>query len=112
MRHAVGGLAAAALAASILVWPAGPVHANGTFVNHPDVRIFTPTPLAHDSAAPAPVVVQPVEVVVHVLLDALALDRGYRRALAREHRKDRLLRVFGHRYTGFIRMYRGLRYPF
>jgi hypothetical protein len=61
MRHALRSLAAAALtigimAAGILAWPASPVHANGTvpstlstFENHPDVRVFAPTPLVHDT---------------------------------------------------------------
>lgn len=112
MRHALGGLAAAALTAGILAWPAGPVHANGTFANHPDIRMFTPTPVTHAIAARQPAAVQPVEVVVHVLLDALALDRDYRAALAWEYRKDRIRLALGHRYTGFIKMYRGPRYPF
>jgi hypothetical protein len=30
MRHALRSLAAAAIAAGILAWPASPVHANGT----------------------------------------------------------------------------------
>ena len=112
MRHALGSLAAAVLAGCILAWPAGPAHANGTLANHPDVRIFAPTPLVHDPVAMQPAAGQPVEVVVHVLLDALALDPVYRAALAWEYRKDRIHRAFGHRYTGFIKMYRGPRYPF
>lgn len=121
MRHALRNLAAAALttgimAAGILAWPATPVHANGTvsstFENHPDVRMFAPTPLVHDVEAMEPAPAAPVKVVVHVTLDALALDWRYRRALAWEYRKDRIHRAFGHRYTGFVRMYRGPRYPF
>ena len=112
MRHALGSLAAAALAAGILASPAGPVHANGSFANHPDVRIFTPTPLPRDAVPLAPVAAQPVKVTVHVLLDALALDRAYREALRWEYRKDLIHRALGHRYTGFIKMYRGPRYPF
>jgi transposase InsO family protein len=115
MRHALGSLAAAALAAGILASPAAPAYANGavqTFENHPDVRMFTPTPLIHDSDATEPAAPAPVKVVVHVLLDALALDRTYREALAWEYRKDRIHRALGHRYTGFIKMYRGPRYPF
>jgi hypothetical protein len=112
MRHALGSLAAAVLAAGILASPAGPVHANGSFANHPDVRMFTPTPLVRDTMPIEPVAAQPVEVVVHVVFDALALDRAYREALAWEYRKDRIRRALGHRYTGFIKMYRGPRYPF
>lgn len=111
MRHAPGSLAAAALAAGI-IWAAGPVHANGSFANHPDVRIFTPTPLPHEAVPVEAAVVRPVEVTVHVFLDALALDRDYREALRWEYRKDLIHRVLGHRYTGFIKMYRGPRYPF
>ena len=112
MRHALGSLAAAALAAGIIVWSAGPVHANGSLANHPDVRVFTPTPLARDAVPIEPAVAQPVTVTVHVLLDALALNRAYREALRWEYRKDLIHRAFGHRYTGFIKMYRGPRYPF
>jgi len=113
MRHALGSLAAAALAAGILAWLAGPVLANSTLVHDPNVRVFTPTPLAHgieggESTAPQPVV---QKVVVHVLVDALALNRAYRAALAWEYRRDRIDRALGHRYTGFIKMYRGPRYP-
>ncbi len=116
MRHALRSLAAAAIAAGILAWPASPVHANGTvsstFENHPDVRVFTPTPLVHDVEALEPAHAPPVKVVVRVNLDALALDWRYHRAVAWAHRKYRIHRVFGHRYTGFVRMYRGPRYPF
>ena len=121
MRHAPRSLAAATLtigimAAGILAWPASPVHANGTvsstFQNHPDVRVFAPTPLAHDVEAMEPAAAPQVKVVVNVTLDALALDWRYHRAVAWAHRKYRIHRVFGHRYTGFIRMYRGPRYPF
>jgi len=116
MRHALRSLAAAAVAAGILAWPASPVHANGTvpstFQNHPDVRVFTPTPIVHDTVVTAPVAAPPVKVAVHVYLGALALDWRYHRAVAWAHRKYRIHRVFGHRYTGFIRMYRGPRYPF
>lgn len=116
MRHALRSLAAATLAAGILAWPAIPVHANGTvtstFDNHPDVRVFAPTPLVHDTVVREPAAAPPVKVVVHVYLDALALDWRYRRALAWEYRKDRIHRAIGHRYTGFIKMYRGPRYPF
>jgi hypothetical protein len=114
MRHALGSLAAAAMAAAFLVSPAAPAHANGTvdtFDHHPDVRVFTPTPLPPPAEAHEPAV-QPVKVVVRVAFDALALDRGYRRALAWEYRKDHIHRALGHRYTGFIKMYRGPRYPF
>jgi hypothetical protein len=112
MRHALGSLAAAALAAGILASPAGPVHANSSFANHPDVRIFTPTPLVRATMPIEPAAAQPVKVTVHVLLDALALDRDYREALRWEYRKDLIHRAIGHRYTGFIKMYRGPRYPF
>ena len=112
MRDALGSLAAAVLAAGLLISPAGPAQANGMFTNHPDVQMFTPTPLLHEPRAPEPVAAQPVKVVVHVLLDALALDPVYRAALAWEYRKDRIRRALGHRYTGFIKMYRGPRYPF
>jgi hypothetical protein len=115
MRHALRSLAAVALAAGFLAWPAGSLHANGVagpFETHPDVRVFTPTPLAYDADALEPAPVRPVKVVVKVYLDALALDRRYRRALAWEYRKDRIHRALGHRYTGFIKMYRGPRYPF
>jgi hypothetical protein len=116
MRHALRTLAAAAVAAGILAWPASPAHANGTvqttFENHPDVRVFAPTPLVHDIDVMEPAAAPPVKVVVHVFLDALALDWRYRRALAWEYRKDRIHRAIGHRYTGFVRMYRGPRYPF
>ena len=115
MRHALRGLAAVALAAGFLAWPAGPLHANGvtgTFETHAGVRMFTPTPLAHDVHAVERAPERPVKVVVKVHIDALALDRRYRRALAWEYRKDRIHRALGHRYTGFIKMYRGPRYPF
>ena len=115
MRHALGSLAAAVLAASLLASPADPAHANGSvsvFENHPDVRMFTPTPLVYRSDRIEPPAVRPVEVEVHVLLDALALDREYRAALDWTYRKDLIHRVMGHRYTGFIKMYRGPRYPF
>jgi hypothetical protein len=116
MRHALRSLAAAVLAAGILAWPASPVHANGTvsstFENHPDVRVFAPTPLMHDAVLTEPAPAAPVKVVVRVYLDALALDWRYHRAVAWAHRKYRIHRVFGHRYTGFVRMYRGPRYPF
>jgi hypothetical protein len=121
MRHALRSLTAAALtigimAAGILAWPANPAHANGTvpstFENHPDVRVFAPTPRVHDTDVVEPVAAPPVKVKVHVYLDALALDWRYHRAVAWAHRKYRIHRVFGHRYTGFIRMYRGPRYPF
>ena len=64
MRQHLRSLAAAALsigvmAAGILAWPASPVHANGTvsstFENHPDVRLFAPTPLVHDAVVREPV---------------------------------------------------------
>jgi hypothetical protein len=114
MRHALRSLAAAAVAAAILAWPADPVHANGTgpstFQNHPDVQVFAPTPLVHETVEP--VAAPPVKVAVKVYLDALALDWRYHRAVAWAHRKYRIHRVFGHRYTGFVRMYRGPRYPF
>jgi hypothetical protein len=47
MRQHLRTLAAAAVAAAILAWPASPVHANGSssFQNHPDVRVFAPTPI-------------------------------------------------------------------
>lgn len=114
MRHVRGGLAAAALTAVILAWPAGAALANGTagFGHDPNVRVFVPTPLVHAAVQPAPAEARPVKVVVHVLLDALALDRDYRRALAWEYRKDLIHRALGHRYTGFHKMYRGPRYPF
>ena len=116
MRHALRSLAAAAVAAGILAWPANPAHANGTvpstFENHPDVRVFAPTPLVQDTDVVEAAVARPVKVVVRVTLDALALDWRYRRALEWEYRKDRIHRAFGHRYTGFIKMYRGPRYPF
>ena len=111
MRKAVGSLAAAGLAAGLMAAIAGPAQANGSFDNHPDVRLFHPTPLPppSDEAHP-PVVVY--EVFQTVLVDALALDRGYRLALAHELRKDAIRRAFGHRYVGFVKMYRGPRYPF
>jgi hypothetical protein len=116
MRHALRSLAAAAVAAGILAWPTSPVHANGTvsstFENHSDVRVFAPTPRIHDTVVREPAPAPPVKVVVRVYLDALALDWRYHRAVAWAHRKYRIHRVFGHRYTGFIRMYRGPRYPF
>lgn len=112
MRHALGSLAAAVLATGILASPAGPASANGTFANHPDVRMFTPTPLPPLPHAPQVAVAQPVKVVVNVLVGGFALDPVYRAALAWEYRKDRIHRSFGHRYTGFIKMYRGPRYPF
>lgn len=119
MRHALRSLAAAALATGILVtgilaWPASPVHANGavSFDNHPDVRVFAPTPRVHDAVVREPVAAPPVKVTVNVHLDALALDWRYHRAVAWGHRKYRIHRVFGHRYTGFVRMYSGPRYPF
>ena len=116
MRQHLRSLAAAAVAAGILAWPASPVHANGTvsstFQNHPDVRVFAPAPRVHDTVVREPVAAPPVKVVVRVTLDALALDWRYHRAVAWAHRKYRIHRVFGHRYTGFIRMYRGPRYPF
>ena len=116
MRHALRSLAAAAVAAGILAWPASPANANGTarsiFQNHPDVRVFAPTPLVYEPHVVEPAAAPPVKVVVHVRLDALALDWRYRRALAWEYRKDLIHRAFGHRYTGFIKMYRGPRYPF
>ena len=112
MRIALGSLAAAVLAAGILASPAAPAFANGSLTNHPDVRIFTPTPLAHRPMAPQVAVAQPVQVVVNVAVGGFALDPYYRRALAWEYRKDRIHRAFGHRYTGFIKMYRGPRYPF
>lgn len=111
MRIATGSLAAAILAAVLLASPAGPAHANGTVTNHPDVRMFTPTPSMNEPAAPVGATARPVKVVVHVLLDALALHPAYRAALAWEYRKDRIHRAIGHRYTGFIKMYRGPRYP-
>ena len=115
MRHALRSLAAVALASGFLAWPAGSLHANGvtgTFETHPNVRVFTPTPLAHDVYAVETDPVRPVKVMVKVHFDALALDWRYRRALAWEYRKDRIHRALGHRYTGFIKMYRGPRYPF
>jgi hypothetical protein len=112
MRNALGCLAAAILAAGVLALPAGPASANGTLSNHPDVRIFTPTPLAARPPAPQIAVTQPVKVVVNIAAGGFALDPYYRRALAWEYRKDRIHRAFGHRYTGFIKMYRGPRYPF
>ena len=112
MRIAPGSLAAAILAAGILALPAAPALANGTLSNHPDVRIFTPTPLAPRPSPPPTAVAQPVQVVVNVAVGGFALDPYYRRALAWEYRKDRIYRAFGHRYTGFIKMYRGPRYPF
>jgi hypothetical protein len=116
MRQHLRSLAAAAIAVGILAWPASPVYANGavssTFQNHPDVRVFTPTPLVHHAGVMEPAPAPLVKVVVHVHLDALALDWRYRRALAWEYRKDRIYRALGHRYTGFIKMYRGPRYPF
>jgi hypothetical protein len=111
MRHALGSLVAAGIAAGLLASPAGPAHANGSFTHHPDVRVFTPTPSMHEPAAPVVPAARPVKVVVHVVLDALALHPAYRAALAWEYRKDRIHRAFGHRYTGFIKMYRGPRYP-
>lgn len=116
MRHALRSLAAAAVAAGILAWPTSPVQANGTapssFQNHPDVRVFAPTPLVHPADVVEPVAARPVKVVVNVFLDALALDWRYHRAVAWAHREYRIHRVFGHRYPGFIRMYSGPRYPF
>ena len=116
MRHALRSLAAAAVAAGILAWPTVPAHANGTvpstFQNHPDVRVFAPTPRVHDTHVVEHVAAPRVKVAVHVFLDALALDWRYRRALAWEYRKDHIHRAFGHRYPGFIKMYRGPRYPF
>jgi hypothetical protein len=115
MRQHLRTLAAAAVAAGVLAWPASPVHANGTvsstFETHPDVRVFAPTARIHDTVVSEPVAAPPVNVVVHVHLDALALDWRYRRALAWEYRKDRIHAAIGHRYTGFVRMYRGPRYP-
>jgi phosphoglycerate dehydrogenase-like enzyme len=108
MRHALDSLAAAVLAAALLVWPVGPLHANGPLVHHPDVTMYTPTPHVAAVEPPQPVV---HKVVVKVLVDALALDRAYRRAVAWEYRKDRIRLALGHRYTGFIKMYRGPRYP-
>ena len=116
MRHALRSLSAAALTIGILAWPASLVHANGTFSstfqNHPDVRMFAPTPLVRETHVMEPAAAPPVKVVVKVNLDALALDWRYHRAVAWAHRQYRIHRVFGHRYTGFIRMYRGPRYPF
>jgi hypothetical protein len=112
MRIALGSLAAAVLAAGILVLPAGPASANGTLSNHPDVRIFTPTPLPPRPVAPQLAVAQPIKVVVNVAVGGFAPDPFYRRALAWDYRRDRLYRAFGYRYPGFIRMYSGPRYPF
>lgn len=115
MRHVQGGLAATSLAVVILAWSAAPASANGMpqpFGHDPNVRVFVPTPLVHEAVHQAPAEERPVKVVVHLHFDALALNRNYRRALAWEYRKDLIHRVFGHRYTGFHRMYRGPRYPF
>ena len=112
MRIALGSLAAAILATGILALPAAAALANGTLSNHPDIRVFTPTPHPPRPPAPQVAVAQPIQVVVNVAVGGFALDPYYRRALAWEYRKDRIHRAFGHRYTGFIKMYRGPRYPF
>ena len=82
MRIALGSLAAAVLAAGTLALPASPASANGVLSNHPDVRIFTPTPLAPRPMAPHVAVAQPVQVVVNIAVGGFALNPFYRRALA------------------------------
>jgi hypothetical protein len=111
MQHALGSLAAATLAAGMLAWLAGPLHANGPvhtndqFVNDPNVRVFTPTPRIREPHEP---VTAPTTVVVHVVTDgAQVLDQDYATlglGIVRNDRfgpeivrKDRTRRGFGKR---------------
>ena len=102
MQHALASLAAAALAAGMLVWLSGPLHANGPvhtndqFVNDPNVRLFTPTPRIREPHEPETAAPQPT-VVVHVVVDAAAHGLTHYVALPGTLRKDRKRRGFGKR---------------
>jgi hypothetical protein len=102
MQHALGSLAAAALAAVMLAWHSGPLHANGPvpthdqFVNDPNVRLFTPTPRVREPHEPVTAAPQPT-VVVHVLVDARAHGLTHYVTLPGIVRKDHTRRGFAKR---------------
>lgn len=113
MPRRMQGFLAVCLSAGWLAWLGGSAVANGELAHDPNVRVFYPTPIIDESDGDhrePQVVVN--KVVVNVFVDALALDRDYRAALGWERRKDAIRRAMGQRYTGFIKMYRGPRYPF
>lgn len=113
MPRRMQGLLAACLCAGWLAWLSGTAVASGELAHDPNVRVFYPTPHIDESDGDfREPQVMVSKVVVNVFVDALALDRHYREALAWERRKDAIRRAMGHRYTGFIKMYRGPLYPF
>ena len=73
MRHALGSLAAAALVAGMAAWPASPAHANGPWVNDPNVTVFTPTPRV---PADEPEIDAPPVIVVNVVVNGRSFDRS------------------------------------
>jgi hypothetical protein len=87
MRHALGSLAAAALAVGILAWPAGPVHANGPWAHDPNVTVFTPTPRA--PAAEEPLIAAPPVIVVNVVVGGRSIESGHFAGLLADVRKHR-----------------------